>query len=107
MHSAPLASSPPYRGVVGRSHGGGEQDGRMAEPFALLLTVYGGARAAHVREAFRSAVAAQTRRPAQVILVQDGPVSADLADCLAELTKESPVPVTFLPLEHNGGLGLA
>jgi glycosyltransferase involved in cell wall biosynthesis len=79
----------------------------MAEPFALLLTVYGGDRADHVREAFRSAVDAQTRRPDQVILVQDGPVSADLAHCLAELTKESPVPVTYLPLEHNGGLGLA
>jgi glycosyltransferase involved in cell wall biosynthesis len=79
----------------------------MAESFALLLTVYGGDRADHVREAFRSAVDAQTRRPDQVILVQDGPVSTELADCLAELTKVSPVPVTFLPLEHNGGLGLA
>ncbi|MFL6051394.1 MAG: glycosyltransferase [Actinoallomurus sp.] len=79
----------------------------MAEPFALLLTVYGGDRADHVREAFRSAVDAQTRRPDQVILVQDGPVSTQLADRLAELTKDSPVPVTFLALEHNGGLGLA
>lgn len=79
----------------------------MAEPFALLLTVYGGDRADHVREAFRSAVDAQTRRPDQVILVQDGPVSTQLADRLAELIKDSPVPVTFLALESNGGLGLA
>lgn len=79
----------------------------MAEPFSLLLTVYGGDRADQLREAFRSAVAAQTRRPEQVVLVQDGPVGADLSACLAELTAAGPVPVTFLPLERNGGLGLA
>lgn len=79
----------------------------MAEPFSLLLTVYGGDRAGHVREAFRSAVDAQTRRPEQVVLVQDGPVAADLAACLGELAATSPVAVTFLPLERNGGLGLA
>ncbi len=79
----------------------------MAEPFSLLLTVYGGDRADHVREAFESAVGAQTRRPEQIVLVQDGPVAPELAACLADLTATSPVEVTFLPLERNGGLGLA
>lgn len=79
----------------------------MAEPFALLLTVYGGDRAEYLCESFRSTVDAQLRRPDQVILVQDGPVPADLADCVASLVAGSPVPVTFVELERNGGLGRA
>ncbi len=79
----------------------------MAEPFSLLLTVYGGDRADYVREAFDSAVGAQTRRPDQVVLVQDGPVDDDLADCLAELRATETAEVTFLELERNGGLGVA
>ncbi|HEV7896452.1 MAG TPA: glycosyltransferase [Planosporangium sp.] len=79
----------------------------MAEPFSLLLTVYAGDRTDYVREAFRSAVDAQTRRPGQVILVQDGPVRAELAAVLAELRAASPVEVTFLPMQRNGGLGVA
>ncbi|GLY73586.1 glycosyltransferase [Actinoallomurus iriomotensis] len=79
----------------------------MAEPFSLLLTVYAGDRADYVRDAFRSAVDAQTRRPEQVVLVQDGPVSAELDACLAEVRAGSPVEVTFLRLERNAGLGVA
>jgi glycosyltransferase involved in cell wall biosynthesis len=79
----------------------------MAEPFSLLLTVYAGDRADYVREAFRSAVDAQTRRPEQVVLVQDGPVPAELEACLEEVRAGSPVDVTFLRLERNAGLGVA
>lgn len=79
----------------------------MAEPFALLLTVYAGDRTDYVRDAFRSAVDAQTRRPEQVVLVQDGPVGAGLEECLQRVREESPVDVTFLRLERNGGLGVA
>ena len=77
------------------------------EPFALLMTVYGGDRAEHVRVAFRSAVDEQTLRPDQVVLVQDGPVAPDLAECLQELVATSPVEVSFVRLEHNRGLGPA
>jgi hypothetical protein len=63
----------------------------MAEPFSLLLTVYAGDRTDYVRDAFRSAVDAQTRRPEQVVLVQDGPVPAELDACLAGLRQASPV----------------
>ncbi|MBO2454337.1 glycosyltransferase [Actinomadura barringtoniae] len=77
------------------------------EPFALLMTVYGGDREEYVRAAFRSAVDQQELRPDQVVLVQDGPVSPELAMCLKELVVASPVEVTFLQLEHNRGLGPA
>ncbi len=79
----------------------------MAEPFSLLLTVYGGDRADYVRDAFQSAVGAQTRPPEQVVLVQDGPVGDDLTACLAELRETEKADVTFLKLERNGGLGIA
>jgi glycosyltransferase involved in cell wall biosynthesis len=79
----------------------------MHEPFSLLLSVYEGDRPDYLRRAFRSAVDGQTVPPDQVVIVRDGPVREELAACLEELTQGSPVPVTFVPLEHNGGLGPA
>ncbi|WP_254716598.1 glycosyltransferase [Actinomadura sp. WMMB 499] len=71
------------------------------------MTVYGGDRAEYVKDAFRSAVHDQTHRPDQVVLVQDGPVSPELGVCLKELVAGSPVEVSYVPLEHNRGLGPA
>jgi glycosyltransferase involved in cell wall biosynthesis len=79
----------------------------MHEPFTLLLSVYDGDRPDHLRRAFRSAVDDQTLRPAQVVIVRDGPVRPELADCLDELAAGSPVLVTLVPLPRNGGLGPA
>jgi glycosyltransferase involved in cell wall biosynthesis len=77
------------------------------EPFALLMTVYGGDRVEYVRAAFRSAVDDQSLPPGQVVLVQDGPVAPELERCLADLVAASPVPVTFVQLVDNQGLGPA
>jgi glycosyltransferase involved in cell wall biosynthesis len=79
----------------------------MHEPFTLLLSVYDGDRPDYLRRAFRSAVDDQTLRPAQVVIVRDGPVRPELAACLDELAAGSPVPVTLVPLPRNGGLGPA
>jgi glycosyltransferase involved in cell wall biosynthesis len=79
----------------------------MHEPFSLLLSVYDGDRPDYIRRAFRSAVDDQTVRPDQVIIVRDGPVRAELAECLEELQAHSPVPVTMVPLPRNSGLGPA
>jgi glycosyltransferase involved in cell wall biosynthesis len=79
----------------------------MHEPFTLLLSVYDGDRPDYLRRAFRSAVDDQTLRPAQVVIVRDGPVRPELADCLDELAAGSPVPVTLILLPRNGGLGPA
>ncbi|HEV3295119.1 MAG TPA: glycosyltransferase [Streptosporangiaceae bacterium] len=79
----------------------------MHEPFSLLVSVYDGDRADHIRRAFRSAVDDQTVRPDQVVIVQDGPVRDELAQCLARLAAGSPVPVTLVTLERNRGLGPA
>src|SRR5215510_16090504 len=79
----------------------------MHEPFSLLVPVYDGDRPDYLRRAFRSAVHDQTVRPDQVIIVRDGPVRAELAECLEQLCAGSPVPVTLVPLARNGGLGPA
>ena len=79
----------------------------MHEPFALLVSVYDGDRPDYLRRAFRSAVDDQTVRPDQVVIVRDGPVRDELATCLDEIRRDSPVPVTFVPLPRNGGLGPA
>ena len=79
----------------------------MHEPFSLLVPVYDGDRPDYLRRAFRSAVGDQTVRPDQVVIVRDGPVRDELARCLSDLQASSPVPVTLVPLERNGGLGPA
>ena len=79
----------------------------MHEPFSLLVPVYDGDRPADLSRALRSAVKDQTVRPDQVIIVRDGPVGDELARCLDDFIAASPVPVTFVPLPHNVGLGPA
>lgn len=79
----------------------------MHEPFSLLVSVYDGDRPDYIKRALRSAVDDQTVRPDQVVIVRDGPVRDELAVCLDEIQATSMVPVTFVPLPANGGLGPA
>jgi glycosyltransferase involved in cell wall biosynthesis len=76
-------------------------------PFSLLLPVHASDNVEFVRQAFRSAVDEQTLRPDHIVMVRDGPISDELAQCIDELRTASPVPVTFVPLERNCGLGPA
>jgi glycosyltransferase involved in cell wall biosynthesis len=75
--------------------------------FSLLLSVWAGDRPDYLRQAFISSVHEQTRRPDDVVVVQDGPVPAELSDTIADLTASSPVPVTHVVIEQNRGLGPA
>ena len=79
----------------------------MAEAFSLLMSVWGGDDPGFLDAAFRSAVHDQTRRPDDVVLVQDGPVPPALAKVIGELMESSPVPTTLLALDANVGLGVA
>lgn len=72
--------------------------------FSLLLPVYAGDNPEFLRLAFESSVDAQTLRPAEAVIVQDGPVPAALAAELARIEAESPVPVHIVRLPENGGL---
>jgi GT2 family glycosyltransferase len=77
------------------------------EKFSLLMSVWGGDDPVFLVDAFRSVVHDQTRPPDDVVLVQDGPVPAALAEAIASLVADSPVPTTLLPLDENVGLGTA
>lgn len=57
-------------------------------------------------QAYRSSVIDQTRAPAEVVLVQDGPVPDELAAVIDEF-EAATVPTTVLRLEDNVGLGPA
>ena len=56
-----------------------------------------------LRLAFTSTVQEQTRRPDEVVLVQDGPVPPELAETIADLAATSPVPVKHVVMEDNVG----
>lgn len=79
----------------------------IVEPFSLLLPVYGGDRPDHLARAYRSSVDEQTLRPAEVVIVQDGPVSDALTAKLAELTADPAVPTRVVVLIDNVGLAHA
>jgi glycosyltransferase involved in cell wall biosynthesis len=87
-------------------HTGPEVPGEP-QPFSLLMSTYAGDDPDFLRLAFTSSVHDQTRRPDQVVLVQDGPVPDDLAKAMAELAHDSPVPVQHVVMDDNVGLGPA
>ncbi|MGO4784831.1 glycosyltransferase [Cryobacterium sp. W22_MBD10_FK3] len=75
--------------------------------FSLLLPVYAGDKAAYFAKAFASTVVDQTRRPSDVVVVQDGPIGTDLAAAVAAAAAGSPVPVNHVRLPANVGLARA
>lgn len=76
-------------------------------PFTLLISTWARDQPAHLREAVLSSTTSQTRPPAEVVLVQDGPVPDTLAAEIAHLTEVLPMPLVHLALDDNVGLGPA
>lgn len=75
--------------------------------FSLLLPVYAGDDPEFLRLAYESSVDRQTLRPAEAVIVQDGPVPEALAAELARIERDSPIPVTVVRLPENVGLARA
>lgn len=73
-------------------------------PFSLLLPVYAGDNAEFLRLAYESSVDDQTLRPAEAVIVQDGPVGAELAGELVRIERDSVIPVRIVRLATNQGL---
>ena len=80
---------------------------RRPAQFTLLVPVYRGDTSEHVRRALESNTSGQTRPPAQVVIVRDGPVSPDVAAELDRFTAHSAVPVVRVNLPQQGGLSAA
>ncbi len=77
----------------------------MGEKFSVLLSVYRKERASWLRESLES-VFGQTVRPSEVVLVEDGPLTAELDAVVGEFVRREPcLKVVKLPV--NGGLGAA
>lgn len=72
--------------------------------FSLLMPVYRGDSASRVRRAVESNTAEQTRPPAQIVIVRDGPVPQEITDELDRISAASSVPVVRVDLERNAGL---
>lgn len=79
----------------------------MTLPFSLLMPVYAGDRADFFREAFHSVTREQQLPPDEIVLVQDGPISAALRAAVDEETAATAIPVRRLVLERNLGLARA
>jgi glycosyltransferase involved in cell wall biosynthesis len=75
--------------------------------FSVLLPVYGGDRAEFLRRAFASCTVEQSLPPDDVVVVQDGPVGADLDRTLTELVASDPRRVQRVVLPRNVGLARA
>lgn len=75
--------------------------------FSVLMSVYAGDQPEHLRLALASNTEGQTLRPNQLVLVQDGPVSAELSQVIADFEEQSSLPVTVVRLAKNHGLAAA
>lgn len=77
------------------------------ENFSVVTSVYRSDKPVFVRVALDSMLVDQTLKPSEIVLIQDGPVAADLERLLFEyVTKYSDV-MHIIRLEKNGGLGNA
>ena len=77
------------------------------QPFSVLMAFYAGDSVEHFAAALTSCVEGQTRRPNEVVLVQDGPIGQGLAEAVHTAVEESTVPVLLIVLEKNRGLAAA
>lgn len=76
-------------------------------PFSVLLPVYAGDQPEFIRQAFGSVATTQTLPPDEIVIVQDGPVSAEISACLQDICATTTVPTKLVALAEQRGLGLA
>jgi glycosyltransferase involved in cell wall biosynthesis len=71
------------------------------------MACYHGDEASQLRDSIDSVTSDQTRRPDEVVLVVDGPVSEALDAEIIAAYRDAPVPIVVHRLPRNGGLGPA
>ncbi|MCI6575026.1 MAG: glycosyltransferase [Arcanobacterium sp.] len=76
-------------------------------PFSVLMSTYDGDHPDFLRASLESVSRYQTLKPAQIVLVQDGPVRSELAAVINNASHIAGQHVDVLPLEHNSGLAVA
>ena len=70
--------------------------------YSMLMSVYKNTKADELKLCMDS-IFAQNPAPAETIIVEDGPVSEDVAQYLSSLQSEGKV--TLVPLDENVGFG--
>lgn len=75
-------------------------------PFSLLVSVYAGEQADRLAEALESVLVRQTVLPAEIVLVEDGPLTDGLQDVLRRYQQIFPHWIR-VALPENKGLGTA
>ncbi|WP_028910873.1 glycosyltransferase [Prevotella sp. AGR2160] len=78
--------------------------------FSVAMSIYKNDDPQYLRDALKSIIVDQTLRPAEVVIIGDGPVPDALSKAvedMVEVGKKVGVDVRFLPQDHNRGLGAA
>lgn len=75
--------------------------------FSVLVSVYAGERAEFFRQALFSIWDQQTLKPAQIVLVEDGPLTVDLQSEIANWEDKLGAVLDIVTLPKNVGLGEA
>lgn len=74
--------------------------------FSVLMSVYYKDNPIYLKEALES-IEFQTLKPNEIILVKDGPLTAELEDVISNFTTTTNISVKTISLEKNMGLGNA
>lgn len=77
------------------------------ECFSVLLSVYHKERSAYLNCAFESIFDKQTKKPSQIVVVKDGPLTPDLDCAIEHWKKKLGDVVTVVTLARNVGLAQA
>ncbi len=77
------------------------------EPFTVLTSVYVGDDAEQFERALVSITREQSLKPDQVVLVQDGPVPAELQEAIDHASDTAGQPIDIVRLDENQGLANA
>ena len=75
--------------------------------FSVLMSIYKGDDAQHLSESLNSIYELQTKKPDQIVLVIDGPVSDELKHVVDDFESRHPSVARVVWCEKNNGLGLA
>lgn len=76
--------------------------------FSVLMSVYGKDNADFFARALKSVAIEQTKKPAQVVVVQDGPVSEQIDEIIAQIRSQAAdIELTVIKKQENAGLAAA
>lgn len=74
--------------------------------FSVLISVYGKENSQYLEDSL-SSILNQTLVPSEIVLIKDGPLTADLDFVIDKFSFENPKLFKIIPLEFNHGLGKA